>query len=167
MNYCYDRHCCRCYKIIDEPIYNSSLKNVELPLCSLCQGWYDTLPVKPTSCAKKLFRHLRDRNIKADLESKDQYKTIDILIKSALVHIEVDGSHHHLIGATAIRDLWRTYYSLKEEYITVHIPNSAIRHDVETTVKIISGIVIERKKQLRRLRDLQLVQSKNTQQRLF
>ncbi|HLK29362.1 MAG TPA: DUF559 domain-containing protein [Puia sp.] len=167
MNYCYDHYCCRCFTTIPKSVYNNSFENVELPLCITCQNWFDRLCVKPTSCAKKLFRHLRERNIKAELESKGKFKTVDITVESALVHIEVDGSHHNLNATTAIKDLWRTYYSMKEAYFTLRIPNAAIRHDIETTVKIISGIIIERKKQLKRFRELQFIQSRSEQQKIF
>ena len=125
------------------------------------------MPVKPTSHAKKLFVRLKEIGIKARLEVNDKFKTIDIVVADAMVNIEVDGSHHNLIADRAIKDLWRTYYSLKAQYVTLHIPNSAIRHDVETTAKIISRILIERKRQMRRAKELLQFQQKSAQQKLF
>ena len=116
---------------------------MKLPLCMDCQSRYRRLRIKPTACAKKLFLDLKRRGFQVYIEYYDGHKTVDIFVKDAMVHIEVDGYQHNIDGNIAIQDLWRTYHSFKEGYFTLRIPNSAIYNDFNQTSKAVSNILEE------------------------
>jgi len=87
--------------------------------------------------AINLYLLLRERGINAELEKHDGYKTIDICIEEAKVHIEIDGVHHNYSSRQALADLKRTYYSFKNGYFTLRLPNSLIRHDLQEAAEYI------------------------------
>ncbi|WP_051359817.1 hypothetical protein [Adhaeribacter aquaticus] len=91
--------------------------------------------------AKALHRALVEMGIPAKLEFFDGYKTVDIAVPDANIHIEVDGSHHNTIARQALADLKRTYYSLQQNIYTIRIPNSLIRHNLDDTVEYVSRII--------------------------
>ena len=113
------KHVCnKCNLAITDKEYVYSKKYFFKPLCIKCQ---------PTNEAKEL-GHLLKEEYKWDIEfeSGDGWKSVDIAIKSQNVHIEVDGSQH--IGKEqAIRDLMRTFYSWRDGFVTIRIPNSLVR----------------------------------------
>lgn len=70
---------------------------------------------------------LKKNGLKAELEKHDGFKTVDIVIENARVHIEVDGGHHNYSQKQALADLKRTFHSFKKGYLTLRIPNSLIK----------------------------------------
>lgn len=64
------------------------------------------------------------------LNKRDGYKTIDIAIEKAGIHIEVDGVQHNLNPLQAMSDLKRTYYDMEVGIYTIRIPNSLIRENL-------------------------------------
>jgi very-short-patch-repair endonuclease len=68
-------------------------------------------------------------------------------ITDARVNIEVDGKHHTQSNI-AFSDLQRTYYSLKEDFLTLRIPNALVHSKLEETADYITRILIDRKEKL-------------------
>ena len=91
--------------------------------------------------AKALHRALVALGIPAELELFDGYKTVDIAVPAANIHIEVDGAQHHTSSRQALSDLKRTYYSLQEGIYTIRIPNALIRHNLPETVDFVAKII--------------------------
>ena len=57
------------------------------------------------------------------------------------MHIEVDGGQHNFDGRQALSDLKRTYYSFKQGYFTLRIPNSLIRYHLDDTTNYIIDLL--------------------------
>lgn len=119
-----------------------------LPLCQPCQHEFRTRYKRATKHAIRLYTALRLKNIYAILEMDDGEKQVDIAIKSAKLHIEVDGVQHYW-ATQALSDLQRTCYSLKNGTMTIHIPNALVRKHLDQTVTYIVDIVNERTIQLK------------------
>jgi hypothetical protein len=88
--------------------------------------------------ARDLFFALKRLGVPAELEKYDGFKRIDIAITDAMVNIEVDGGHHNYDAKQAMTDLKRTIYSFKKGYLTLRIPNSLIRANLEETAMFIT-----------------------------
>jgi hypothetical protein len=98
-------------------------------------------PMKITDDALDLYFALKECGVPAELEKYDGYKTVDIAIEEAKVHIEVDGMQHNYSSRQALSDLKRTYYSFKKGYFTLRIPNSLIRDELDDTVDYIIDLL--------------------------
>ena len=79
-----------------------------------------------------------ERNVPAELEKYDGYKTIDIAVTDAKVNIEVDGAHHNYDHRQALADLQRTYFAFKKGYLTLRIPNSLVKSNLNDTADYIT-----------------------------
>ena len=77
----------------------------------------------------------------AEIEKFDGHKTIDIAIVEKRVNIEVDGIHHNANPQQAFADLQRTYFSFLKGYLTLRIPNSLVRNNLEETADMITEIL--------------------------
>ncbi|HEX4372924.1 MAG TPA: DUF559 domain-containing protein [Puia sp.] len=137
---------CDCVIILAEAKY--SKLNFGIALCRSCQIKFKNLKRPPTQEAKLLFEALRKRGVPAEIEKFDGFKRIDIAITEAKVNIEVDGCHHNLSPKQAISDLYRTYFSFKKGYLTLRIPNSLIKDNLEQTADLITRFVSESRDQL-------------------
>ena len=102
--------------------------------------------------AKTLHRALVQLGIPAELELFDGYKTVDIAIPAANIHIEVDGAQHHTSSRQALADLKRTYYSLQQGIYTIRIPNTLVRHNLPETVDFVARIIQTNARRTRRSR---------------
>ena len=102
----------------------------------------------PTPEAQRLSEELRKRGFYTEKEKWDGHKHIDIAITKAKINLEIDGAYHNKKADQALRDLKRTYYSLEQGYVTVRIPNSLVRYQLEETVDIVAKILNHRIKQL-------------------
>jgi len=102
--------------------------------------------------ARALHRALVDLGIPAELELFDGYKTVDIAIPAANIHIEVDGSQHHTSSRQALADLKRTYYSLQQGIYTIRIPNNLVRYHLPETVDFVARIIQTNARRTRRNR---------------
>jgi len=156
--------CCHCDGSITFPVNGYSMDRIQLPLCRTCQSWYYNLRFKPTPYTKKIYLDLKRRGFRVVIEHFDGHKSVDIVAKDAMVHIEVDGSQHNINGELAIRDLWRTYYSYIDGYFTLRIPNSAVYNDLEQTSRAVSKILEENRK---RTRDINKTNLYGIQRRLL
>ncbi|WP_222704529.1 DUF559 domain-containing protein [Parabacteroides bouchesdurhonensis] len=92
-----------------------------------------------------LYKALRERNVPVELEVFDGHKTIDLVVKSLKINIEVDGVHHNANSKQASSDLIRTLCSYRKGYITFRIPNSIIHNSLEETADRIVDILLEAK----------------------
>ncbi len=81
----------------------------------------------PTKEALALKDALEDKGITVYKELHDGFKTIDLTLPKAKINIEVDGIQHLTNPKQILADLERGYYSHKNGYDTMHIPNEMIR----------------------------------------
>ena len=139
--------CLKCNTGIDDKVFKYSEDKFHVTLCRPCQAWFEESD--STEEALTLFLHLRNRGVNATLEKFDGYKTIDIAIVGAKLNIEVDGSQHNWKARQALSDLKRTYYSFEKGYLTLRIPNSLVKYDLDETVDYILKFLECRKEQLR------------------
>ena len=140
-------YCLECDCAIDKAVYHYSTYNFGVALCRPHQEWLKTLDHKITKNAIMLYFLLKEREVQAELEKSDGYKKIDIVIEDAKVHIEVDGGHHNYSSKQALADLKRTYYSFRDGYLTLRIPNSLMCDEKtasETADYITDFLVINR-----------------------
>jgi very-short-patch-repair endonuclease len=83
----------------------------------------------PTAEAQLLKKALEQNGIQVYKELNDGHKTIDLAIPRARLNVEVDGIQHLTDPKQILADLNRGYYSHKNGYSTMHIPNEMIhRH---------------------------------------
>lgn len=96
---------------------------------------------RATPEARKLYFALKEKGIHALIEWWDKHKHIDIAIPEADINIEVDGPLHNIKPQQALQDLKRTYYSFKQGFFTLRIPNSLITNHFEDCVQLITEMV--------------------------
>lgn len=80
----------------------------------------------PTKEANDLKKALEQKGVLVYVELNDGYKHIDLAIPKARLNIEVDGIKHLIDPYQILADLGRGYYSHKNGYDTMHIPNEMI-----------------------------------------
>lgn len=80
----------------------------------------------PTKEARDLKEALEGRGVRVYLELDDGHKHIDLAIPKAKLNIEIDGIQHLTDPHQILADLNRGYYSHKNGYNTMHIPNEMI-----------------------------------------
>ncbi len=114
--------CKECKNGITKEEYDYSKKKFDNALCREHQK------KEPTKEAKILADKLKEMGWNAELEKWDEHKHIDITIDEAKVHLEIDGIHHNTNVEQAMRDLLRTYYSYKNNYLTLRIPNCLVKN---------------------------------------
>jgi len=134
-------YCLECDKPIERAVFYYSSENFGVALCRYHQTWIRQIDPKTTDDALSLYFALKERGVPAQLEKHDGFKSVDIAIEEAKVHIEVDGMHHSFDSRQAMSDLHRTYYSFKKGYFTLRIPNSLVRQDLEETADWIVEIL--------------------------
>lgn len=132
---------CNCYIGFD--VYTYSISNFNYPFCRTCQKWFQKATYHSTPEALNLYFELRKRNVPAELEKWDGFKTIDIAIVEAKINIEIDGMQHSFNPQQARADLMRTYYSFMKGYYTIRIPNQLVRFHLEETANMITDILSE------------------------
>jgi hypothetical protein len=115
-------YCLECNSPIQRDVYHYSSNNFGVPLCRSHQNWIRQLDTSTTDEAITLYFALKECGVDAELEKFDGYKSIDIAIEEAKVHIEVDGKHHNYNSRQALSDLKRTFYSFKKGYLRLGSP---------------------------------------------
>jgi hypothetical protein len=135
--------CLECDSPIYRNVYEYSIDCYGVPLCRGHQDWINKMPDTTTDECIRLYFFLKHKGIAAEIEKFDGYKSIDIVIESAKLHIEVDGGHHNFDKDQALKDLQRTYYSFQKGYFTLRIPNSLLRDEdaIERTSSLIMNIL--------------------------
>lgn len=132
-------YCLECNSRIGGYVYNYSTANFGVPLCVPCQNWLKNH--EATGEAVTLYLLLKKNGVPAELEKYDGYKSIDIVIEEAKVHIEVDGAHHNFNNKQALADLKRTFHAFRQGYITLRIPNSLMHWNAEETADYITDFL--------------------------
>lgn len=92
----------------------------------------------PTKEAQSLKEALEKLGVLVYAEVNDGYKHIDLTIPKAKLNIEVDGIQHLTNPHQIITDLKRGYYSHRNGYDTMHIPNEMIRLHLEDISKALA-----------------------------
>ncbi|HLG23959.1 MAG TPA: DUF559 domain-containing protein [Candidatus Nanoarchaeia archaeon] len=133
-------YCDKCKIIIEKKVYDYSKEKLKRALCYRCQhGKRQSTP----QCIR-LFNELKTLGCKVAIEKWDKHKHIDIAIPSSRLNIEVDGKQHNTDRNQAISDLQRTFYSLKEGYVTIRIPNVLVSEEtIKDTAKCLRDLVEE------------------------
>jgi len=143
----YNNHsssCVECNVTIDSKVLNYSIEHFRHPLCRECQDWLRDIHEYSSATEESinLYFALKKREVPAELEKDDGFKTIDIAVPHAKVNIEVDGRHHNYSPKQALSDLKRTLYSFKKGYTTLRIPNSLVKDDLEKAADLITDYLI-------------------------
>ena len=81
----------------------------------------------PTKEASELKDALEQKGVRVLVELHDGHKHIDLAIPKAKINVEVDGIQHLTNPEQIVSDLSRGYYSHKNGFDTMHIPNEMIR----------------------------------------
>ena len=139
------KKCIECKERLDNDVFAYSLENLGAPLCRKHQAWLTNSAA--TKEERALYLALRLHGVRAELQKFDGHKTIDIVVKKAKIHIEVDGTQHHS-ATQALADLKRTYYSFRNGYLTIRIPNALVQYNFDETVDLLVELLIESEDQL-------------------
>jgi very-short-patch-repair endonuclease len=101
----------------------------------------------PTKEAGDLKEALEKQGVRVLVELHDGYKHIDLAIPKAKINVEVDGIQHLTNPHQILADLNRGYYSNKNGFNTMHIPNEMIRlHLKEISEALAEAAKIREKK---------------------
>jgi hypothetical protein len=133
--------CCNCNNHIDLKVFDYSSAYFGVALCISCQKWFKDKVDASTPETIQLYFSLKQRGVPAQLEKNDGFKTIDIAVVDAKVNIEVDGAHHNFSSKQALSDLKRTYHAFRRGYLTLRIPNSLVRDNLEITADYITDFL--------------------------
>jgi len=139
--------CLHCHSYIDEKVYTWSTTTYGFELCLTCQLSINLN--NSTEEATRLYLSLKKRGVPAELEKYDGYKTIDIAVVDARVNIEVDGHQHVSNPKQALAELKRTYFSLQKGFLTLRIPTTLIRENLEETADYITTFLLQNKNKIR------------------
>ncbi len=90
----------------------------------------------------KLVKALEKRGVKVETEHSDGYKHVDIYIPKNKMYIEIEGLQHFTEPKQIISDLYRDYYSDKENYFTFRITNQLIDTHLEEIANAITKVVM-------------------------
>lgn len=96
-----------------------------------------------TPQALALCQALERHGINIELEHWDGHKHIDIYIPKAKIYIEVDGLQHLTNSDQMLADFKREFYSTKEGFYTLHIPNGVLMKDLDQIADAIAILVKE------------------------
>ena len=99
---------------------------------------------RPTPEAKALSRALQEYGLRVLVEVGDGYKHVDLALPDARINIEVDGTQHLANPDQILRDLARSHYSDLLGYDTLHVPNQAIRENLDNIARAIAEAAIIR-----------------------
>jgi len=81
----------------------------------------------PTKEAADLKKEIEKHGVRVLVELHDGHKHIDLTIPKAKLNVEVDGIQHLTNPDQIVADLSRGYYSHKNGFDTMHIPNEMVR----------------------------------------
>lgn len=95
---------------------------------------------KSTDYAQDLYEALIHREINCHKEKWDNHKHIDLSIDEARLYIEVDGDQHYTNSRQIKKDIVRDYYSLKDNFRTIHIPNRLIVDKLNQVAEAIAQV---------------------------
>ena len=136
--------CLNCYKSIDGNVYIYSIEHYGHNICIKCQRWLDRQIENTTREVVDLYFALKRKGFEPDMEKFDGHKHIDIVFERPKLHIEVDGIQHNQSTKQALSDLKRTFYSIKEGYLTIRIPNVLVKDELNETTDYLVELILER-----------------------
>jgi len=102
----------------------------------------------PTKEAVALKEALERKGVIVYVELDDGHKHIDLAIPKARINVEVDGIRHLTDPSQILADLGRGYYSHKNGYDTMHIPNEMIYNHLEEIADALAGAAKMREKKI-------------------
>jgi very-short-patch-repair endonuclease len=137
--------CLECGGPISPTVNDYSMEHFGVPLCFDHQNWIREYIHETTEEVISLYFALKKRGVPVELEQFDDYKAIDITVIDAQLKIEVDSLQHNLDPQQALIDLKRTYLSFLKGFLTLRVPNSLIRWNLEETADFITEFLNERK----------------------
>ncbi len=97
-----------------------------------------------TKYTKLLYEALQAKKIPVVAEYPDGHKTIDIAILPARIFIEIDGLHHFTTAKQIESDFHRDHFSDGDDFDTMRIPNTVIKHHLDEVVNAIVEVVNNR-----------------------
>jgi len=103
---------------------------------------------QPTREAVGLKEALESRGARVYLELDDGHKHVDLAIPRAKLNIEIDGIQHLTDPHQILSDLGRGYYSHKNGYNTMHIPNEMIHKHLQEIAEALAEASKIREKQI-------------------
>lgn len=102
----------------------------------------------PTKDADDLKKALEAEGVRVLVELHDGYKHIDLAIPKAKINLEIDGIQHLTNPHQILSDLHRGYYSHKNGFNTMHIPNEMIRLHLPEIAKALAEAAKIRERKL-------------------
>lgn len=141
-------HCCYCHEILSPKLHSFSIENFELPFCVPCGEEFKLSAQKTTPLALSLFIELKKRGVPAQLEKWNGEKTFDISIEHAKVNIEVDAGQQSFSADQSMRSLLGTLLAFKKGYLTLRIPNSLVKYNLQHTADLITEFLMESKEEV-------------------
>ena len=136
-------YCMCCPDQIHYRQFTFSVDAYGIPMCQDCVRQYIAKIPGSTEVERMLYAALVYKGIPAELQYSDGFKTVDIAIVPARLHIEVDGDQHGRADQALI-DLLRTMFSLGDDVVTLRIPNSLVLEKLEETVSILTRVSMSR-----------------------
>ena len=136
--------CLNCCKSIDGNVYLYSKENFGYHICMPCQKWLIRQLKHTTNEVVDLYFALKLRGFEPELEKFDGHKHVDIVFERPKLHIEVDGIQHNQSIKQALSDLKRTFHSMVDGYMTLRIPNTLVRNELNETADYIVEYILER-----------------------
>ncbi|HEV3252109.1 MAG TPA: hypothetical protein VGZ71_14210 [Puia sp.] len=140
-----DHFCLQCNSKIDSKAFEYSLKKYKFPLCEDCQIWFIGKVFDTTKETIQLYFALKGRGLTAQLEKHDKLKRVDITIEESRVHIEVDSAQQNYNVTEALQDLKKTYFDFPDGSITLRVPNSLVKFNIDQTSDVIHKLIVENK----------------------
>lgn len=141
-------HCSECNSSLDLSVYEHSIGKFKIPLCHHCQESFKTRFKDASQETRELYHALKRRGVHAQLEKNTGLMTIDIATSDAIVNIEVEGLAHNYSAKHALADLKRSYHAFKRGYLTLKIPISLLKSNLEETAQYITDFLKENRDQL-------------------
>ena len=139
--YLQSANCLNCHAHINEWVHDYSIKTFDISLCIQCQEWYKVKLTQTTKETIGLYFLLKERGVPASLELLDGDKAIDIAVEDAKVNIEVEGPQHNFDCKQALSGLQRAFHAFKKGFLTLRIPNSLVRKNLEETADYITAFL--------------------------
>lgn len=103
----------------------------------------------PTPETLLLKEALEKLGVEVKIEVFDGFKHIDIEIAKAKLDVEVDGIYHLTNPHQILRDLHRGYYSHKDGFNTMHIPNEMVIKHLKEISEALAGAAKMKEQQIR------------------
>jgi len=132
-------NCQNCSCQIDNHMLEYAMEHYGFALCISCQGWLKEKMDETSQETIYLYLSLRTRNVPAMLEKSAGRHTTDIAVAQAKVTIEVEGPQYH--PNQALSDLQKTYQTFKKGYLTLRIPHTLVKKNLDETADCLTAFL--------------------------